>query len=286
MTEFLIVTGLSGAGKSVAINAFEDIDFYCVDNIPLSFVETFYDLIMKAKEPEVKRVALIIDVRAGKLNYLFTVLQRLKEKGAEYKILFLDAKDAVLTKRFVENRRRHPLTKKYMGSLSKAIEAERDSLRQVKAMSNYVIDTTYLSPAQLKVRISDMFLESPDLALAINCVSFGFKYGIPPEASLVFDVRCLPNPYYIDELKNLTGLDSQVKDYVFKFDETKGLVEKIRSFIEYALPLYVKEGKSQLMIAVGCTGGKHRSVAIAQFLYEYIEKLGHRVVVQHRDISK
>ncbi len=286
MTEFLIVTGLSGAGKSVAINAFEDIDFYCVDNIPLSFVETFYDLIMKAKEPEVKRVALIIDVRAGKLNYLFTVLQRLKEKGAEYKILFLDAKDAVLTKRFVENRRRHPLSKKYMGSLSKAIEAERDSLRQVKAMSNYVIDTTYLSPAQLKVRISDMFLESPDLALAINCVSFGFKYGIPPEASLVFDVRCLPNPYYIDELKNLTGLDSQVKDYVFKFDETKGLVEKIRSFIEYALPLYVKEGKSQLMIAVGCTGGKHRSVAIAQFLYEYIEKLGHRVVVQHRDISK
>lgn len=153
-------------------------------------------------------------------------------------------------------------------------------------MSNYVIDTTYLSPAQLKVRISDMFLESPDLALAINCVSFGFKYGIPPEASLVFDVRCLPNPYYIDELKNLTGLDFQVKDYVFKFDETKGLVEKIRSFIEYALPLYVKEGKSQLMIAVGCTGGKHRSVAIAQFLYEYIEKLGHRVVVQHRDISK
>lgn len=286
MTEFLIVTGLSGAGKSVAINAFEDIDFYCVDNIPLSFVETFYDLIMKAKEPEVKRVALIIDVRAGKLNYLFTVLQRLKEKGAEYKILFLDAKDAVLTKRFVENRRRHPLSKKYMGSLLKAIEAERDSLRQVKAMSNYVIDTTYLSPAQLKVRISDMFLESPDLALAINCVSFGFKYGIPPEASLVFDVRCLPNPYYIDELKNLTGLDSQVKDYVFKFDETKGLVEKIRSFIEYALPLYVKEGKSQLMIAVGCTGGKHRSVAIAQFLYEYIEKLGHRVVVQHRDISK
>ena len=286
MTEFLIVTGLSGAGKSVAINAFEDIDFYCVDNIPLSFVETFYDLIMKAKEPEVKRVALIIDVRAGKLNYLFTVLQRLKEKGAEYKILFLDAKDAVLTKRFVENRRRHPLSKKYMGSLSKAIEAERDTLRQVKAMSNYVIDTTYLSPAQLKVRISDMFLESPDLALAINCVSFGFKYGIPPEASLVFDVRCLPNPYYIDELKNLTGLDSQVKDYVFKFDETKGLVEKIRSFIEYALPLYVKEGKSQLMIAVGCTGGKHRSVAIAQFLYEYIEKLGHRVVVQHRDISK
>ncbi len=286
MTEFLIVTGLSGAGKSVAINAFEDIDFYCVDNIPLSFVETFYDLIMKAKEPEVKRVALIIDVRAGKLNYLFTVLQRLKEKGAEYKILFLDAKDAVLTKRFVENRRRHPLSKKYMGSLSKAIEAERDSLRQVKAMSNYVIDTTYLSPAQLKVRISDMFLESPDLALAINCVSFGFKYGIPPEASLVFDVRCLPNPYYIDELKNLTGLDFQVKDYVFKFDETKGLVEKIRSFIEYALPLYVKEGKSQLMIAVGCTGGKHRSVAIAQFLYEYIEKLGHRVVVQHRDISK
>ncbi len=286
MTEFLIVTGLSGAGKSVAINAFEDIDFYCVDNIPLSFVETFYDLIMKAKEPEVKRVALIIDVRAGKLNYLFTVLQRLKEKGAEYKILFLDAKDAVLTKRFVENRRRHPLSKKYMGSLSKAIEAERDSLRQVKAMSNYVIDTTYLSPAQLKLRISDMFLESPDLALAINCVSFGFKYGIPPEASLVFDVRCLPNPYYIDELKNLTGLDSQVKDYVFKFDETKGLVEKIRSFIEYALPLYVKEGKSQLMIAVGCTGGKHRSVAIAQFLYEYIEKLGHRVVVQHRDISK
>lgn len=286
MTEFLIVTGLSGAGKSVAINAFEDIDFYCVDNIPLSFVETFYDLIMKAKEPEVKRVALIIDVRAGKLNYLFTVLQRLKEKGAEYKILFLDAKDAVLTKRFVENRRRHPISKKYMGSLSKAIEAERDSLRQVKAMSNYVIDTTYLSPAQLKVRISDMFLESPDLALAINCVSFGFKYGIPPEASLVFDVRCLPNPYYIDELKNLTGLDFQVKDYVFKFDETKGLVEKIRSFIEYALPLYVKEGKSQLMIAVGCTGGKHRSVAIAQFLYEYIEKLGHRVVVQHRDISK
>lgn len=231
MTEFLIVTGLSGAGKSVAINAFEDIDFYCVDNIPLSFVETFYDLIMKAKEPEVKRVALIIDVRAGKLNYLFTVLQRLKEKGAEYKILFLDAKDAVLTKRFVENRRRHPLSKKYMGSLSKAIEAERDSLRQVKAMSNYVIDTTYLSPAQLKVRISDMFLESPDLALAINCVSFGFKYGIPPEASLVFDVRCLPNPYYIDELKNLTGLDSQVKDYVFKFDETKGLVEKIRRLL-------------------------------------------------------
>lgn len=286
MTEFLIVTGLSGAGKSVAINAFEDIDFYCVDNIPLNFIETFYDLIKKAKEPEVKRVALIVDVRAGKLNYLFTVLQQLKEKGAKYKILFLDAKDTVLTKRFIENRRKHPLAQKYMGSLSNAIKAERELLCQVKTMSNYIIDTTYLSPVQLKMRISDMFLENSDSALTVSCVSFGFKYGIPLEASLVFDVRCLTNPYYVDELKNLTGLDAKVSDYVFKFDDTNELVNRIIAFIDYALPLYVKEGKSQLMIAIGCTGGKHRSVAVAQFLYNHIQKFGHRVIVQHRDIVK
>jgi len=286
MIEFVILTGLSGAGKSVALNAFEDIDFYCVDNISPAFMETFYDLITKAKEPEVKRVAVVTDVRGGKLNHLLSILKKFDQQSISYKILFLDAKDYVITKRFMANRRKHPLLKKHSGSLAKAIESEREALLPIKAVANYVIDTTLLSPAQLKNRISGIFLENSSFALTVNCTSFGFKYGVPTEASLIFDVRCLPNPFYVEDLKNLTGLDKAVNDYVFSFQETNTLVNKICDFIDFTLPLYVKEGKNQLVIAIGCTGGKHRSVAIAQRLYEHIEKLNHKVTIQHRDINK
>lgn len=286
MIEFVILTGLSGAGKSVALNAFEDIDFYCVDNISPAFMETFYDLITKAKEPEVKRVAVVTDIRGGKLNHLLYILKKFDQQSINYKILFLDAKDYVITKRFMANRRKHPLLKKHSGSLSKAIEAERETLLPIKSVANYLIDTTLLSPAQLKNRISGIFLENSSFALTVNCTSFGFKYGVPTEASLIFDVRCLPNPFYVESLKKLTGLDKAVNDYVFSFQETKTLVGKIYDFIDFALPLYVKEGKNQLVIAIGCTGGKHRSVAIIQQLYEHIEKLNHKVTIQHRDINK
>ena len=284
--EFSIVTGLSGAGKSRAVDALEDIGFYCVDNIPPKLIPTFYDLCAKAGNT-FSRVAVVTDIRGGDMfSSLFETLDDLKNEDKHYRILFLDANDYVLINRFKETRRKHPLAENNLGSLEQAVKLEREILRPVREKADYIIDTSFLSPAQLKERISNLFLGDSSQALMVHCVSFGFKYGIPTEADLVFDVRCLPNPFYIEELKHLTGLDEPVYSYVMKWEQTKGVVQRLISLIDYMLPLYCDEGKSQLVIAIGCTGGKHRSVALAQLLYDHLLENGHRTSVNHRDIQK
>lgn len=285
--EFIIVTGLSGAGKSRAVDALEDIGFYCVDNLPPSLIPVFYDLCQQARDEISRRVAIVTDIRGGAMfSSLFESLEKLREEHREYKILFLDAMDQVLVRRYKETRRRHPLMNDRQGSVEQSVKLERDILKPVRERADYIIDTSLISPAQLKERISGLFLEDSAEALTVNCMSFGFKYGSPTEADLVFDVRCLPNPYYVEELKYQTGLDEPVRDYVMKWKETQGFVERFLSLIDYMLPLYLNEGKSQLVVAIGCTGGKHRSVALAQLLYNHLMEAGQRASVHHRDIHK
>ena len=284
--EFLIVTGLSGAGKSRAMDALEDIGFYCADNIPPKLIVTFYELTRQAKGA-LSRVAVVTDIRGGDMfSSLLETLDQMKSEKKEYRILFLDANDYVLVNRFKETRRKHPLADNCLGSLEQAVRLERDVLRPVKERADYVIDTSLLSPAQLKKRISGLFLGDASDALMIHCVSFGFKYGIPAEADLVFDVRCLPNPYYVEELKNLTGLDEPVRNYVLKWDQTKGFIRRLFDLIDYMIPLYCNEGKSQLVIAIGCTGGHHRSVTLTELLYNHLLQKDFRTSVSHRDIHK
>ncbi len=284
--EFLIVTGLSGAGKTRAINALEDIGFYCADNIPPKLISTFYELSQQAKG-SLSHVAVVTDIRGGDMfSSLFETLDRMDEEKKEYKILFLDANDYVLINRFKETRRKHPLAENCLGSLEQAVRLERETLRRVKERADYIIDTSYLSPAQLKERISSLFLGDVSDALMIHCISFGFKFGLPTEADLVFDVRCLPNPFYVESLKHLTGLDQPVQDYVMQSDETKGFVQRLFDLVDYMIPLYCNEGKSQLVIAIGCTGGHHRSVTLAQKLYEHLMAQSLRVSVNHRDIQR
>ena len=284
--EFLIVTGLSGAGKSRAVDALEDIGFYCADNIPPKLIPTFYDLTKQAKGA-LSRVAVVTDVRGGDMfSSLIKTLDQLEGEKKDFRVLYLDANDYVLVNRFKETRRKHPLAENCLGSLEQAVSLERDVLKPVRERADYIIDTSYLSPAQLKERISSLFLGDASDALMIHCVSFGFKYGIPTEADLVFDVRCLPNPFYVESLKKLTGLDEPVRDYVMKWDQTKGFVSRFLDLIDYMIPLYCNEGKSQLVIAIGCTGGHHRSVTLSQLLYAHLQEKNFRVSVNHRDIHK
>ena len=287
MMEFLIVTGLSGAGKTQAVHALEDIGFYCVDNLPPQLLETFYSLCQQAGE-KFGRVAVVTDIRGGQDVFLTLAgtLEEMRREGKPYKILFLNASDSVLINRFKETRRKHPLADFFLGSLDKAVQMERSVLQPVREMADYVIDTSLLAPAQLKKQLASLFLGSAQDALSIHCLSFGFKYGLPPEADLVFDVRCLPNPYYMPELKQLTGLDDPVRNYVMRWEQSQEVKKRLFSLIDYMLPLYVEEGKSQLVVAVGCTGGKHRSVTFAQLLYEHFSAEGRKVSVSHRDIQK
>lgn len=284
--EFVIVTGLSGAGKTRAMHAMEDIGFFCVDNLPPALIPVFYDLCVKSEGLR-NRVAVVTDTRGGELfKSFFTAMEALKRDKKPYKILFLDSSDAVLVRRFKETRRKHPLSDDLNGSLEQAVKLEREMLGPVKDCSDYVIDTSGVSPAQLKTRITELFLSSPSDSLAVHCISFGFKFGIPMEADLVFDVRCLPNPFYDEALRPQTGLDAPVRDYVMEKEETKGFVSRFTDMIDYLLPLYSREGKSQLVIAVGCTGGHHRSVALAQFMCDYLGEKGVKSSVTHRDIQK
>lgn len=284
--EFVIVTGLSGAGKVSALHALEDIGFYCVDNIPSVLVPTFYDLCKRAVDSRMQKVAVGIDIR-GEQTFvdIFHTLSKI-DSESRYKILFIDARDDVLVRRFKENRRKHPLVEKCNGSVKRAIILEREKLKFMRDKSDYIIDTSFLLPAQLKERLSSLFLTQNSNALIITCMSFGFKYGIPTEADIVFDVRCLPNPFYIEKLKSLTGLDGEVRDYVMKWDQTKGFVSRLFSLIDFMLPLYCEEGKSQLVIAIGCTGGKHRSVALTQSLCDHLLEKGNKAASIHRDILR
>ena len=279
--DFVIVTGLSGSGKSKAVDALEDIGFFCVDNMPPSFIEKFYEL---CAEEEMEKVAVVTDSRGGYLFHSVSkTLDILDGKNIDYKIMFFECSDEVLYK---ETRRKHPLSDDCEGSVMASVKKEREMLETLRGRADYIIDTTQLSPAQLKERISDIFLGDSVKGLRITCMSFGFKYGAPTEADMVFDVRCLPNPFYIDELRDKTGLDSEVYDYVMEKPETKGFADRLFDMMDYLIPLYSDEGKSSLVIAIGCTGGKHRSVTLAEALASHISESGLKAATVHRDITK
>lgn len=286
--EFVIITGLSGAGKTHALHSLEDIGFYCVDNIPPQLLHTFYDLCEKTAENSMKKVAVVVDIRAGDLTDPLKIeLQKFDAEGKKYKILYLDANTDVLLTRYKETRRKHPLADSFSGCTTEdAVKLEEQLLHDIKLTANYVIDTSKISVKQLKQRVTTMFTGDFTKSLIVTCVSFGFKYGIPLEADLMFDVRCLPNPYYITELKPLTGLDEAVREYVLGFDETQQFIDRLLPLIDYLIPLYKKECKSELVIAIGCTGGKHRSVTIARLLNSHFVEMGQKSAIQHRDIWK
>ena len=284
--KLLIVTGLSGAGKSMAVNALEDIGIFCIDNLPAGLVSRLIDFAQQG-ENQLNRVAVVLDVRGLRtVQDVDAALAALDEKKVEYEILFLDAADAVIRRRYKETRRQHPFSLSAGLTIQDAIAREREVLQPLRERARYVIDTSLLSAAQNRERICSLFLNRGQSAMALTIMSFGFKYGLPQEADIVFDVRCLPNPFYVPELKNLTGLDQPVVDYVMQAPESQEFLRRLQSLLEYALPLYVKEGKSQLVIAVGCTGGKHRSITFARLLGEYCQKLGYAPSVQHRDARR
>lgn len=283
--KFLIVTGLSGSGKSGAVNVLEDIGYYCIDNIPPQLIPKFAEICIA--NGQMKKVAIVTDIRGGELFLeLDEGLSYLQNNGLETSILFLDASDEVLIKRYKETRRKHPLDEQSHGSLQKAINTEREVLSSVREKADYYIDTSDLSMNQLKETVYSLFLDNPNDSMVIKVMSFGYKYGISREADLVFDVRCLPNPFYIPELKHHTGIESCVSDYVLKFDQSQKLVNKLEDLMDFLIPLYIREGKSQLVVAFGCTGGKHRSVAFAEVLFRYLKDKGLKCRISHRDIDK
>jgi UPF0042 nucleotide-binding protein len=281
---FVIVTGLSGAGKTLAIRFMEDMGFFCVDNLPPKLILKFAELCYQSAG-KIEKVAIVVDIRGGGFfDDLFECLYALNESGYSYEILFLNASDDILIKRYKESRRMHPLVKE--GRIIQGINMERERLKRVEKNANYIIDTSYLQPKELKEVLIDLFGGNHEYQnLIISIISFGFKNGILLDADLVIDVRFLPNPYYIDELKEHSGKNMDVKNYIFSFPETQIFLNKLEDLLDFLIPYYIKEGKSQLVIGVGCTGGMHRSVAIADSLYDDLKGKGHHVTIDHRDIQ-
>lgn len=283
---FVIVTGMSGAGKSTALKMLEDMGYFCVDNLPIPFIPRFAEM-LTVPASEVNRAAVGIDIRSGQsLGMLEEKLKEIDDCGIRYEILFLDARDNVLVKRYKETRRQHPLGKD--GQIDVGIAKEREQIAFLKIRADYILETSKMLTRELKIALEKIFVEGKDFKnLYITVMSFGFKYGIPQDADLVFDVRFLPNPYYIDTLRELTGNDMEVQAYVLNNDRTRIFLEKLKDMVEFLLPNYILEGKTQLVIALGCTGGKHRSVTLANALYEMIkEKENYGVRLEHRDIQK
>lgn len=283
--ELIIVTGMSGAGKSQAANALEDMGFYCVDNVPPAIISNLVSL--ADNNPSLNKMVLVTDARGGDMfDGISEVLKSLDDCKIAYKILFLDASDEVLIRRYKENRRKHPLTREGELSIADAVERERKTLEKIRIKSDYIIDSSLISIAQLKEKLSSIFLGGASDVLKIQCKSFGFKYGLDTESDLVFDVRCLPNPFYVEELKHKTGLDEDVRQFVMNSDDSHKFLSTLTAFIDCAVPLYTKEGKSQLNIAFGCTGGKHRSVTFAEKVGNHLKEKGFDCVIAHRDILK
>lgn len=285
--QVIVVTGMSGSGKSGVMDVLEDIGYYCIDNLPPQLISRFID-ICRESENHLERVAIAADLRSGEMfadaYKCFCHLER--QQDLDVKILYIDAEDEVLVKRYKETRRKHPLDERFSGNLHQAIAFERESLIQIKGMADYYIETSYLSSSQLKEQVREIFLSSATDSMSVKVTSFGFKYGVSTESDLVFDVRCLPNPYYISELRSHTGCEECVQDYVMSFDQSKELMKKIEDMLDFLIPLYVHEGKSRLVISFGCTGGKHRSITFAERVGDYLSEKGMRVVKQHRDIGK
>ena len=283
---FVIVTGMSGAGKSQALKMLEDAGYFCVDNLPISLLRKFADLVF-IPNGEIDKVALGIDIRSGQaLQELETVLEGMAMEQRKYEILFLDADNEILVKRYKETRRNHPLAGE--GRLVNGICEEREKLAFLKEQADYIIDTSTLLTRELKQELEKIFVNNQKFNnLFITILSFGFKYGIPNDSDLVFDVRFLPNPYYIDELKAKTGNDREVRDYVMGFDLSHQFLDKLEDMVKFLIPNYILEGKNQLVISIGCTGGKHRSVTLANCLYEALAKNpDFGIKVEHRDIEK
>ena len=284
--EFVIISGLSGAGKSKAASIMEDMGFFCVDNLPAPLIPKFAELGMGGNG-EYDRVVLVTDIRGGtRFDGLFQALDGLRTMQCEYRIVFMDASDQVIIRRYKETRRSHPLAEE-CSSLEEAIALEREMLAPLKEKADWVIDTSGLSTRALKGALLRMFSKnSAERSMEVRVMSFGFKHGIPAEADLVFDVRFLPNPYYVAELRPLTGLDPGVRDYALSSRQSQEFLEKLKEFVCYLLPRYVEEGKTSLTVAVGCTGGHHRSVAVAHALADTIRGLNYPVNESHRDMGR
>ena len=284
--KFVIVSGLSGAGKSKAVSFLEDIGYYCVDNLPASLIPKFAELCM-AGGGKYDKVAVVTDIRGGQtFDGLFDALDELRSMQCDYKILFVEASTETIIKRYKETRRSHPLAGGGM-SLEQVIALERSALEPVRKVAEYIIDTSALSTAKLRGEIIRLFSsEKASSAMSVSVISFGFKYGVPIEADLVFDVRFLPNPYYLAELREQTGLDEGVRNFVFGYQQSLDFLNKVEDLIGFLLPLYVEEGKTALVIAIGCTGGQHRSVSITRALTDYIRQKGYNATENHRDMTR
>lgn len=283
---FVIVTGLSGAGKTQATRALEDLGYFCVDNLPPKLISKFAEMCAQSGG-NIEKVALVIDIRGGVFfDDFFETLNYLKQNDFKYEILFLEATDEILIKRFKESRRSHPLSPD--GRVLTGITQEREKLREVKNVADIIIDTSKYEIRHLREKINMAYGDHvyPEKQLSVTVLSFGFKYGIPVDSDLVFDVRFIPNPFYIPELKQYSGNDEPVKEYVLKQTETATFIEKLVDMLKYLIPNYIKEGKRQLIISIGCTGGRHRSVAIANEIYERLNKENYNAKIEHRDVAE
>ena len=283
--ELVVLTGVSGAGKSTAMGFLEDVGYYCIDNMPPKLMTTFVSIL--AKDDEYPKVAIVTDVRSSHVfQHLIESISEIEKYGYTVKVIYLDVNDKEALKRYKLTRRKHPFADKFNGSISQAIVYEKEILSSLRGRADYVIDTSDLDATKLRTRLTQILLGDDSEVMNIHCMSFGFKHGIPSEADFVIDVRCLPNPYGVEELRSKTGLDKEVRDYVFSFDESKELLKKLIDLLDFLNPLYIKEGKSQIVVAIGCTGGNHRSVAIAEALKEHFSKKWDNVSTNHRDIDR
>ena len=283
---FVIVTGMSGAGKSTTLKMMEDMGFFCIDNLPIPLLDKLVDF-TKSFDTQQKKIAIGIDARSGKsLDSLNTVLDELSKKDIKYEILFLDAEDNVLVKRYKETRRSHPLA--HGERVDKGIRRERCKLEYLKEKADYIIDTSRLLTRELKTELERIFVKDEEFnSLYVTILSFGFKYGIPADSDIVMDVRFLPNPYYVDGLRPKTGNDVEIQQYVMQFAEAKEFLDKLEDLVKFLIPHYIEEGKNQLVISIGCTGGKHRSVTLANELYKRLDgNKDYGLKIEHRDIGK
>ena len=283
--KLVIVTGVSGAGKSQAIKILEDMGFFCIDNLPPTLILKFLE-VCKISEEKIEKVAIVMDIRSGKmLDSSSSILANLEEEGYNYDILFLEAADSVLVKRYKLTRRKHPLAMNER--IAEGIKKERERLEPLRKKAKYIINTTKLSVKALREEMLNIFEYGGHFeGLFIQVMSFGFKHGVPNDVDLVFDMRVLPNPYNVESLRELTGRNEKIKDYVMKFPETEILLNKILDYLEFVIPIYIKEGRTQLVIGIGCTGGKHRSVVMTEEVSKRLNDNGHKVQFEHRDITK
>lgn len=283
--EFIIITGQSGSGKSQTINVLEDAGFFCIDNMPPQLIPKFAELC--GENGTIEKIAIVTDIRGGSLFFdLLDNIGQLKEHGINGKILFVSAEHDEIKRRYKETRRKHPLLDVAEGDIDKAIDAEYDILTPIRQAADYFIDTTHMTTNNLREAVRNLFVENVTDTLLISCVSFGFMHGIPAEADLVFDVRCMPNPFHVPELRNYTGLDKCVQDFVMSFEVSREMRTKMFDMIDFLLPQYIAEGKSQLNIAIGCTGGRHRSVTYTEQLFAHLSENGYKVRILHRDVNK